>query len=65
MILVICIYDSPAGNFAHFMKGIGTILNHFRKRNSEIIICGDINGDYLNEKCYKRQQLDALLATYN
>ena len=47
------------------MKGIDTILNHFRKPNSEITICGDINIDYLNDKCYKQQQLDALLTTYN
>jgi hypothetical protein len=30
----------------------------------EIIVCGDININYL-ENCNKRQQLDALLATYN
>lgn len=30
----------------------------------EVIICGDINVNYL-EKCTKRQQLDSLLATYN
>ena len=65
MILVICIYRSPTGNFAHFMKGIDTILNHFRKPNCESVICGDINIDYLNEKCYKWQQLDALLTIYN
>jgi hypothetical protein len=47
------------------MKDRDAILNHFRKPNSEIIICGDIYIDYLNKKCYKQQQLDALLVTYN
>jgi len=36
-----------------------------KKSNIEIILCGDINIDYLDENCHKRQQLDALLATYN
>jgi hypothetical protein len=33
--------------------------------NTEIIICGDVNINYLAENCIKRQQLDNLLATYN
>ena len=41
MILVICIYRSPTGNFAHFIKRIDNILNHFRKPDCEIIICAD------------------------
>jgi hypothetical protein len=64
-IYIIFIYRSPIGNFARFIKGIDTILNKFIKPNIEITVCGDINIDYLDETCYKRQQLDALLATYN
>jgi len=45
-------------------KGIDIILNQFSKPNIEIIICGDININYLDENCLK-WQLDALLATYN
>jgi hypothetical protein len=64
-IYIILIYRSPIGNFARFIKGIDTILNKLIKPNIEIIVCGDINIDYLDETCYKRQQLDALFATYN
>ena len=64
-IYVICIYRSPTGNFALFIKSIDTILNQLYKPNMEIIVCGDININYLDEICNKRQQLDALLATYN
>jgi exonuclease III len=64
-IYIICIYRSPTGNFVRFIKGIDTTLNQFSKPNTAIIVCGDINIDYLDENCYKRQQLDALLATYN
>ena len=64
-IYVISIYRSPTGNFANFIKGIDAILNQLYKPNIEIIICGDINVNYLDENCNKRQQLDALVATYN
>ena len=47
------------------MKGLDSILNQFSKANSDIIVCGDINVDCLDVNCYKRQQLDALLATFN
>jgi endonuclease/exonuclease/phosphatase family metal-dependent hydrolase len=47
------------------MEGIEIILNQFSEPNIEIIICGDININHLDENCYKRQQLDAVLATYN
>ena len=55
----------PTGYSVCFIKGTDTILNQFSKPNVEIIVCGDINIDYLDENCYKWQQLDALLATYN
>jgi exonuclease III len=64
-IYIIIIYRSPTGNFATFIKRIDTILNQLYKPNIEIMICGDINVNYLDEKCNKRQQLDALFATYN
>ena len=46
------------------IKGIDIILNQFNKPDIEIILCGDININCLDENCYKQQQ-DALLATYN
>jgi hypothetical protein len=49
----------------HFINGIDTILNHLSKSNIKIIICGDVNINYLAENCNQRQQLDNLLATYN
>ena len=62
---VISIYRSPTGKFANFIKGIDALFNQFYKPNIEIIICGDINVNYLDENCNKRRQLDTLLATYN
>jgi len=54
-----CSYRLPIGNFACSIKGIDTILNQISKQNNEIIVCSDINIDYLDENCHKRQQLDA------
>ena len=64
-IYVISIYRSPTGSFANFLNGIDDILNQLYKPNIEIIICGDINVNYLDENCNKYRQLDALFATYN
>ena len=46
-------FRSLTGNFACFIKGIGTILSQFSKPNIEIIICGDVNINYPDENCYK------------
>ena len=64
-IYVIAIYRSPTGNFTSFIKGIDTILNQLYRPNIEILICGDINVNYLDDNCNKRRQLDALFTTYN
>lgn len=65
LIYVICIYRSATRNFIHFIEGTDTNLNQLSKPNIEIIICCDININYLDDNCKKRQQLDILLATYN
>jgi len=53
MIHVICIYRSLTGKFVCFIKGTAAILNQLCKPNIEIIVCGDIIIDYLDENCYK------------
>ena len=65
LITIICIYRSPTDNFTFFFKNMDAVLSLHRKAGNEIIICGDINVDYLNEKCYKCHQLDTLLISYN
>jgi len=39
-------------------------LNLLYNNKSKVIICGDININYL-ENCTKKQQLDSMLAIYN
>jgi len=46
------------------LKNLDSILNTWYSNKIEFVICGDININYL-ENCKKKQQLDALLQTYN
>jgi hypothetical protein len=63
-ITILVTYRSPSGNFNNFMTNLDTVLNLCYNNNSILVICGDININYL-DNCMKRQQLDALLLTYN
>lgn len=65
IIYILSIYRSPTGNLMHFINDTDTILNHISKSNIEVIMCGQLNVNYLADKCNKHQQLENLLATYN
>jgi len=63
-LIILAIYRSPSGKFTNFLKNLESVLNSWFSNKTELVICGDININYL-ENCRKRQQLDALLQTYN
>jgi exonuclease III len=63
-IIVLCIYRSPVGDFDYFLNKLDSILNSLHKFNSEFIICGDFNINYL-ENNNRKSKLEALLSTYN
>jgi exonuclease III len=44
---ILAIYRSPAGGFAKFLKFLDNILKLLMNSKTEIIICGDINVNYL------------------
>jgi endonuclease/exonuclease/phosphatase family metal-dependent hydrolase len=46
------------------LKNLDSVLNTWYNNKIIFVLCGDININYL-ENCKKRQQLDALLQTYN
>jgi len=46
-ICIVAIYRSPSRNFQHFLNNFETILNLIYSNSIEIIICGDININYL------------------
>jgi exonuclease III len=61
-VIILCIYRAQCGNFDRFLNKLE--INCLHKHNSEFIICGDININYL-ESSNKKNQLDNLLGTYN
>ena len=63
-LFIISVYRSPSGNFTTFLRNLDSILNTWYNNKTIFVICGDTNINYL-ENCKKRQQLDALLQTYN
>jgi hypothetical protein len=62
-IYIMAIYQAPSGNFLYFLNNLETILNMIYENSIEIIICGEININYLNDSTHK-QLLDSLLASY-
>jgi hypothetical protein len=63
-ILIITIYRAPSGNFNYFLQQLDNTLHSLSTSTSHIIICGDLNINYLIEHPQKRQ-LDNLLLLYN
>ena len=46
-VCIIAIYGAPSGNFDLFISKLDTVLRKLYTVNTEYIICGDINIDYL------------------
>jgi hypothetical protein len=66
-VIITRIYRSSTGYFKPFLNKLENILNSLRRNKNEIIIiiiiCGDINVNYLVTS-HRTQQLDMLLSTY-
>jgi hypothetical protein len=63
-ICILTVYRSPVGNFQFFLNGLEAILKIVYKPNILLIICGDINVNYLEES-KEKHELNALLNSYN
>jgi exonuclease III len=46
-LIILAIYRSPSGNFTNFLKNIDSVLNTWCSNKTELVICGDININYL------------------
>jgi len=60
----ICTCRSPTGNFFYFLNQLESILNKIYKTSSELISCGDLNINYLNDNS-RKDLLDSLLASFS
>jgi hypothetical protein len=61
---IMTVYRAPTGNFNLFLIRLDDIIKTLYKVDLKLIICGDINIDYLTDNDKKRQ-LDAVFLTYN
>ena len=57
-------YRAPTGDFNLFLNRLDDSIKSIYKTNLNLIICGDINIDYLSEN-NRKKQLDPVLQTYN
>jgi exonuclease III len=57
-------YRSPRGNFTNFLNRLDLILQKLYNNKYNIVICGDVNVNYLIDN-NRRSQLDAVLHSYN
>jgi exonuclease III len=64
VICIICMYRPPMGNLETFMHLLQSALEKIYTNSMKLVICGDININYLKNCSYKAK-LDSLLATYN
>jgi exonuclease III len=63
-ICILSVYRAPSSNFALFLDKLEIILQLLYKNNTQLIICGDININYLDEN-NKKTLLYSLRASYN
>ena len=54
------VYSAPTGNFNLFLSRLDDVIKSIHRANLNLILCGDINIDYLTENNGKRQ-LDSVL----
>ena len=60
----LCIYRPPTRNFVTFIHLLESLLNKLYANSINVIICGDVNINYLKASKHKNK-LDPLLETYN
>jgi exonuclease III len=61
---ILLVYRAPVGNFTHFLNKLESLLNLLYTNNSKLVLCGDINVNYLIYNNNKKQ-LETLLSYYN
>jgi hypothetical protein len=64
VVYIITVYRSPVGNFSYFLQTLYKVLQSLYTPVSRIIICGDININYLIENEQKKR-LDNMLLMHN
>jgi hypothetical protein len=53
-LIILSLYRAPTGDFNPFIKNLDDTLKYLYKPKAELIICGDINTNYLIESNQKK-----------
>jgi len=61
---ILATYGSPRGDITNFLKRLDLILQKLYNNKYNIVICGDVNVNYLMDNNW-RSQLDVVLHSYN
>jgi hypothetical protein len=61
---IACIYRPPAADLSNFLQLLDSMLTYLHSPSTNLIICGDVNINYLQSSSLKNQ-LDSVLALYN
>ena len=61
---ILTIYRSQRGDFTNFLKRLDLILHALYNNKYNVVICGDVNVNYLIDN-NRRSQPDAVLHSYN
>uniref|UniRef100_A0A8D8RVQ3 Endonuclease/exonuclease/phosphatase domain-containing protein n=1 Tax=Cacopsylla melanoneura TaxID=428564 RepID=A0A8D8RVQ3_9HEMI len=64
-IIVLCIYRSTQGNLNKFFELFECILNEINFSKNKVIICGDLNINFLNKEDRNTKILNDILESYN
>jgi hypothetical protein len=63
-VCILTIHRSPKGNFKNFLKQLDLILRKLYNHKYNIIICADVNVNYLSDN-HDKSQLNMVLHSYN
>ena len=63
-IVIITVYRSPSGNIAYFLNNLKAALNQIYSNTVDIILCGDLDINYLSDN-QNKQALNSLLTSYS
>lgn len=64
MYYLMSIYRAPAGNFQVFITKLDAVLSNLFTANTDFILCGDFNVDYIIDSAHKKQ-LNFLLNSFD
>jgi hypothetical protein len=64
-ICILTIYRAPSGNYIHFLNVLEAILNRIYTKSKNLILCRDININYLDHMGNNKIKLETLLASYH